>query len=93
MSPSSKATYKAAGPIRELRITVCQYPERTRLGITWSTREKGQDVGEGSHWSFAHEDTKPIKSFGHALNLAGWLVRKALAGGMVQSRGKPSRPC
>jgi hypothetical protein len=87
-----KPSYKAAGSIRELRITVCQYPERTRLGISWSTRERGDDVGEGSHYAFQHEDTKPIKSFGHALNLAGWLVRRALAGGMTQTRGKPSQP-
>lgn len=84
--PAIKPSYKAAGPIREMRITVCQYPERTRLGITWSTREKGDDVGQGHLWSFAHEDSKPIKSLAHALNLAAWLARKALSGGMNQLR-------
>ncbi len=84
-----KPSYKAAGSIRELRITVCQYPERTRLGISWSTRERGDDVGQGRHYVLAHEDTKPIKSFAHALNLAGWLVRRALAGAMTQTRGEP----
>lgn len=84
-----KPSYKATGSIRELRITVCQYPERTRLGITWSTREKGDDVGQGRHYTFEHEDKKPIKSFSHALNLAAWLARKALSGGMEQTRGEP----
>jgi len=75
-----KASYKATGSIRELRITVCQYPERTRLGLTWSTRERGDDVGQGHLWVLQHEDTKPIKSLSHALNLAAWLARRALAG-------------
>lgn len=81
-----KPSYKAAGPIRELRITVCQYPERTRLGITWSTREKGDDVGQGHHWSFDEEYRKPIKSLAHALSLAGWLARLALTDRFEQKR-------
>lgn len=86
-----KPSYRAAGPIRELRITVCQYPERTRLGISWSTRERGDEVGQGTHYVFAHEDKKPVKSFAHALNLAAWLVRKALSGAMEQTRGEPQK--
>lgn len=82
----SKATYKAAGSIRELRITVCQYPERTRLGITWSTRERGDDVGQGHLWVFSEEYAKPIKSLVHALSLAAWLARKAAAGELTQRR-------
>lgn len=81
-----KPSYKAAGPIRELRITVCQYPERTRLGITWSTREKGDDVGQGHLWTYAQEYTKPIKNLAHAISLAGWLVRKAMNGEMEKRR-------
>ncbi len=81
-----KPSYKAAGSIRELRITVCQYPERTRLGVTWSTREKGDDVGQGHLWVFAEEYKKPIKSLAHAVSLAGWLARKALAGEWEQRR-------
>lgn len=81
-----KPSYKATGPIRELRITVCQYPERTRLGVTWSTRERGDDVGQGHHWAFAEEYSKPIKSLAHALSLAGWLARAALSDKMKQIR-------
>lgn len=81
-----KPSYRATGPIRELRITVCQYPERTRLGITWSTREKGDDVGQGHHWVYAQEYTKPIKNLAHAISLAGWLVRKAMNGEMEKKR-------
>ncbi len=81
-----KPSHKAAGPIRELRITVCQYPARTRIGVTWSTREKGDDVGQGHNWALSQESNKPIKSLAHALNLAAWLARKALAGEMTQTR-------
>ena len=81
-----KPSYKAAGSIRELRITVCQYPERTRLGVTWSTRERGDDVGQGHLWVFSEEYTKPIKSLVHALSLAAWLARKAENGEMTQKR-------
>lgn len=81
-----KPSYRATGPIRELRITVCQYPERTRLGISWSTRERGDDVGQGRHWVFAEEYSKPIRSLAHALSLAGWLARKAASGGLEQKR-------
>lgn len=77
---SVKPSYKATGSIRELRINVCQYPERTRLVLTWSTREKGDDVGQGHLWITEYESNKPIKSLGHALNLAAWLARRALAG-------------
>ena len=81
-----KPSYKAVGSIRELRITVCQYPERTRLGITWSTRERGDDVGQGHLWQFAEEYAKPIRSLGHALSLAAWLARKAAAGELTKRR-------
>jgi hypothetical protein len=81
-----KPSYKAAGSIRELRITVCQYPERTRLGVTWSTREKGDDVGQGHLWVYSEEYSKPIKSLAHAVSLAGWLARRALAGQWAQRR-------
>lgn len=81
-----KPSYKATGSIRELRITVCQYPERTRLGITWSTRERGDDVGQGHLWVFSEEYVKPIKSLAHALSLAAWLARKAAAGQLEKRR-------
>ena len=81
-----KPSYKATGSIRELRITVCQYPERTRLGITWSTREKGDDVGQGHLWVFSEEYAKPIRNLAHALSLAGWLARKAAAGELSKRR-------
>lgn len=75
-----RTTYKAAGSVRELRINVCQYPERTVIGLTWSTRERGDEPGQGHLWVIRHEDTKPVRSLGHALNLAAWLARRALAG-------------
>ena len=83
---ASKASYRATGSIRELRISVCQYPERTRLSISWSTREAGDDVGQGHHAVFQEEYDKPIKSLAHALSLAGWLARKAANGGMEKKR-------
>ena len=83
---AGKRSYRATGPIRELRITVCQYPERTRLSVSWSTREKGDDVGQGHHHVFQEEYDKPIKSLAHALSLAGWLARKAASGGMEEKR-------
>jgi hypothetical protein len=75
-----KTTFKAAGSIRELRINVCQYPERTVLGLSWSTRERGDEPGQGHLWVIRREDQKPIKSLVHAVNLAAWLARRALAG-------------
>lgn len=78
--PDVKRSYRAEGSIRELRINVCQYPERTVLGLTWSTRERGDTPSQGHLWVIRHEDAKPIKSLGHALNLAAWLARRALAG-------------
>lgn len=84
--PEAKRSFKAAGPIRELRITVCQYPERTRLGLTWATRERGDEPSQGHLWVLAHESQKPIKSLAHALNLAAWLARKALAGELEKRR-------
>lgn len=84
--PSVKRSFKAAGTIRELRINVCQYPERTVLGLTWSTREKGDEPSQGHLWVIRHEDTKPVKSLVHALNLAAWLARKAAAGQWEKKR-------
>jgi hypothetical protein len=75
-----RVTFKAAGSIRELRINVCQYPERTVLGLSWSTRERGDEPGQGHLWVIRREDRKPIKSLVHAVNLAAWLARRALAG-------------
>ena len=75
-----RVTFKAAGSIRELRINVCQYPERTVLGLSWSTRERGDEPGQGHLWVIRREDQKPIKSLVHAVNLAAWLARRALAG-------------
>jgi hypothetical protein len=83
---SVKQSYKATGSIRELRINVCQYPERTRINLVWATREKGDEPGQGHLWVIEHEDRKPIKSFAHALNLAAWLARQALAGQMTKRR-------
>jgi hypothetical protein len=81
-----KASYKATGSIRELRISVCQYPERTRLVLVWATREKGDEPGQGHLWIVEHEDRKPVKSLAHALNLAAWLARKALSGDVTKRR-------
>lgn len=92
MSPSSKVSYRAAGSIRELRISVCQYPERTRIGISWTTREKGDDVGQGTHYVIAQETNKPVKNLAHALNLAAWLARRALADKWETRRPKDSKP-
>ena len=75
-----RTSYKAAGSIRELRINVCQYPERTVLGLTWSTRERGDEPSQGHLWVIREEYTKPIKSLGHAVSLAAWVARRALAG-------------
>jgi hypothetical protein len=84
--PSVKRSYKAEGSIRELRISVCQYPERTRLAVSWSTRERGDEPLQGHLWSFSEEYTKPIRSLLHALSLAGWLARKATSQDMRQIR-------
>lgn len=81
-----KTTYKAAGSIRELRINVCQFPERTVLSLTWSTRERGDEPGQGHLWVLREEYAKPVRNLVHATNLAAWLVRKALSGGMAQRR-------
>jgi len=92
-----KKSYKATGSIREFRITVCQYPRReddpkkhlgptTRLGVTWSTREEGDNVGQGHLWCYSEEYPKQIKSLAHAVNLAVWLTRRALAGQWEQRR-------
>lgn len=72
----SKVSYRAEGPIRELRVTVCQYPKGTVIGVTWSTRERGDDVMQGHAWRFRHDGKGQIKSLAHAVSLALWGLRK-----------------
>jgi hypothetical protein len=83
---SSKTSYQAAGSIRELRINVCQYPERTVVSASWSTRERGDEPTQGHLWTLKHEGDKPIKSRTHAVNLALWILRKVAEGEMTQVR-------
>jgi len=84
--PSTKVSYKAEGPIRELRVTVAQYPHITLIGATWSTREKGDEPQQGHMWRIAHEGKGRIKSRQHAVNLALWVLRKVSADEMTKMR-------
>ena len=71
-----KVSYRAEGPIRELRVNVIQNPKGTTIAVSWATRELGDDVLQGHRHAFVHESRGQVKSLAHAVNLALWGLRK-----------------
>lgn len=82
-----KVSYRAEGPVRGLWISVVQAADgKTRIGVTWVTREKGDDPGQGHRWHFGEEYPKKVSSLAHAVSLAAWASRRALAGQWAKLR-------
>lgn len=79
-------SYKAEDPIYELFITVRSTSAGTAVSLTYSTRLRGDEPGQGHRWRVYQESPKPARSLEHLLNLAAWAARQALAKRAVKLR-------
>lgn len=79
--------YRADGAVRGLWIHVVQPSAgKTRIGVVWTTRERGDKPDQGHQWSWFGEYPKAVKGLAHALSLAAWVARKAASGQWEQNR-------
>jgi len=85
--PASALSLKAEGSIRGLYVSAHQDADgKTRLAVTWITRERGDEPGQGHRWTWSGEYPKGIKNVAHAASLVGWLLRRAVAGEWTKTR-------
>lgn len=73
-------SYRAESDIRTLRINVISTDGGTSMNIYWSERRFGDEPLQGHMWTLEADSPKQVSTLLHATNLAGWLVRQALAG-------------
>lgn len=73
-------SYKAEAPVHELFISVRATHAGTVVSLSYHEWRFGDEPMQGQMWHLREESTKTAKGFGHLSNLAGWAVRKALAG-------------
>jgi hypothetical protein len=78
--PVPGVSYKAGSPIYELFITVRSADGGTTISLEYLTHALGDEPLQGHRWVVKEASSKPATSFQHLSNLAGWAVRRALAG-------------
>lgn len=79
-------SYKADSPVHELHIAVRSTHLGTTVSLTYHEWAFGDEPMQGHMWAFKDESPKVAKGLQHLSNLAGWAVRRALAGHWEQRR-------
>lgn len=79
-------SYRAEGPVYELFIVLRSTSAGTVLSMTWSTRQRGDEPGQGHKYVLREESAKPVTTTAHAFNLVAWACRAAAARRWVKVR-------